>query len=39
MYESSYEGVKELLADSQFDGIRKEYDAYFTGEDYDEETE
>lgn len=39
MYESSYEGVKELLADSQFDGIRKEYDAYFAGEDYDEETE
>lgn len=39
MYESSYEGVKVLLADSQFDGIRKEYDAYFAGEDYDEETE
>lgn len=39
MYESSYEGVKELLADSQFDGIRKKYDAYFAGEDYDEETE
>ena len=39
MYESSYEGVKELLADSQFDSIRGEYDAYFAGEDYDEETE
>lgn len=39
MYESSYEGVKELLADSQFDSIRREYDAYFAGEDYDEEAE
>lgn len=39
MYESSYEGVKKLLADSQFDGIRGEYDAYFAGEDYYEETE
>ena len=39
MYESSYEGVKELLADSQFDGIWKEHDAHFAGEDYDEETE
>jgi TPR repeat protein len=39
MYESSYEGVKKLLADSQFDGIRREYDAYFAGEDYDEEAE
>lgn len=37
MYENAYEGVKELLKDSQFDKIREEYDSCFTGMYFDEE--
>ena len=33
MYASSYQGVIKLIADSQFDDIREQYDEFFDVDD------